>query len=114
MSKEKTIKLIIEQRVKPILDKSNGQWSLEMINFVCDFDAGGVKAPSIITKNGMSPFGYKLAITMLTDVISNYARAARENGLSEGEIIGDAIKMLEKNIINSALEDPRTSIEKIG
>lgn len=52
-------------------------------------------------------FGYKTLINTLTSSISELSRAAAMEGMSEGEIIKDAITQLQQNLIDPDRKLPK-------
>lgn len=62
--------------------------------------------PTASNGEDMTPFGFKMMVSTLTEAISNIAKAGATKGLSEGEIIGDAINILEQNLIDAGFGVP--------
>lgn len=50
--------------------------------------------------------GYQALVSMLTTSISQIAKSAKNDGLSEGKIIGEAIKQLEFTVSNNSFNVP--------
>lgn len=52
-----------------------------------------------LEESGPTPIGMKLFVDLLVSAISQLAKDGAEVGFSEGEIVGDAIRKLEENLI---------------
>ena len=68
--------------------------------------------PTCQDGEAMTPFGFKVMVTTLTEAITNLAKAGASQGLSEGEMIGDAIKTLERNLIDADFGEPEFKTTK--
>lgn len=62
-----------------------------------DIDTG--EWVGFLAEDGPTPMGMKLFVDLLVSAISQLAKDGAEVGFSEGEIVGDAIRKLEENLI---------------
>lgn len=67
----------------------------------------------LMPQTGLTPLGYKVLIKTLCTSITQLAKSAKEQGMSEGEIIGDAINQIKANLIDPHQGKPSSKMHRI-
>lgn len=94
-------KFVIEMESEPVyLPKESRK--LKDIEIECDFEGDSM----MINEKGLTGKGYECIITTLCNLISDHAKHAGRQGFSEGEILGDAIKQLKRNLSDANRREP--------
>lgn len=109
MSKTTQIKIEITRNVTPMISTENGgEWAMGFHDIEMDFDDGNLIG--LMNEKGLTGMGYKCLVQSLASCITHAARNASKQGFSEGEIIKDAISILESQIIDPNIKEAESSI----
>ena len=69
--------------------------------------------PLAINKDGLTGFGYKVLVSSLVAAITELSKDIKKIGGSEGEVIGDAISQLQRNLVDGSRSAPVSSVDKV-
>lgn len=86
------MKVEVKRQIKP----TGGE--VELGGLELKFDPEG--STVLMDKGKVTGFGYKCMVKTLVDAITFVAKNAKSHGFSEGQIVADAMEMLEANLVD--------------